>query len=129
MKASKLKLSCVFWRLGTNPVSQRHDAPKWKWFFWRMLEMAVHTDLTQFFFFLFWVFWQQLLQWGIGCDQLVVLSVKLRDMGLRAGSALFEFRTQHCLRIWPCVPVRTPILPIFRNDTPNCLKNASWLLA
>ncbi len=122
MKASKF--SCVFWRLGTNPVSQRR-AQKWK-FFWASAWNGGAHGLDPIFFVLF--FWQ-LLQWEFWCDQLAVLSVKLRDMGFRAGSALFEFRTQHCLRICPCVPVRTPILPIFRNDRPNCLKNASWLLA
>jgi hypothetical protein len=50
MKASKF--SCVFWRLGANPVSQRH-AQKVEFFLGPMLEMAVHTDWTQFFCFVF----------------------------------------------------------------------------
>ncbi len=56
------------------------------------------------------------------------LLVKLRETGLSVGLALLEFRTQHCLRIWPWVPVSTPILPILRKEIPNCSKNASWLL-
>jgi hypothetical protein len=50
MKASNF--SRVFWRLGTNPVSQRH-AQKWE-FLGPMLDMAVHTDWTQFLFCVFW---------------------------------------------------------------------------